>query len=218
MSQREVVIKGGPNNTSALVTGQQELLVKVNSPIEVDINEANDSILIYGFDGVNNQPIAVDTNGELQVDVLTMPATFAEDTAHVSGNTGAFVMGVRNDLNTPMTSADGDYSPIAVNDTGAVAIQDGGNSITVDGGTGTLRVAGALRPFNTSGDVNSSAADIFFSVSVANVGANNGTVLTGVTIKPGEVLSFSADALNNYFTSFAYNAIGTEFLITYVTE
>jgi hypothetical protein len=37
MSQREVTIKGGPNNTSAFVTGQQELLVKVNSPADVNI-------------------------------------------------------------------------------------------------------------------------------------------------------------------------------------
>ena len=205
------------NDAAGAATAVSDIRVWLGEVIEVEISEANDSILVYGFDGVNNQPIAVDTNGELQVDILTMPATFAEDTAHESGNTGAFVMGVRNDLNTPMTSADGDYSPIAVNDTGAVAIQDGGNSITVDGGTGTLRVTGALRPVNTSGDVNT-VADIFFSVSVANVGANNGTVLTGVTIKPGEVLSFSADALNNYFTSFAYNATGTEFLIIYVTE
>ena len=101
-------------------------------PLEVIITEANDSILIYGNDGTTNRKIKTDTAGELQVDVLTMPATFAEDTAHVSGNTGAFVLGVRNDLNTVMTNADGDYSPVAVNDKGAVAIQDGGNSITVD--------------------------------------------------------------------------------------
>ena len=101
--------------------------------LDVTITEANDSILVYGNDGTTNRKIKTDANGELQVDVLTMPATFAEDTAHVSGNTGAFVLGVRNDLNTVMTNADGDYSPIAVNDKGAVAIQDGGNSITVDG-------------------------------------------------------------------------------------
>jgi hypothetical protein len=100
--------------------------------LDVTITEANDSILVYGNDGTTNRKIKTDANGELQVDVLTMPATFAEDTAHVSGNTGAFVLGVRNDLNTVMTNADGDYSPIAVNSAGAVAIQDGGNSITVD--------------------------------------------------------------------------------------
>ena len=102
-------------------------------PLEVNITEANDSILVYGNDGTTNRKIKTDTNGELQVDVLTMPATFAEDTAHTSGNTGAFVLGVRNDSNTVMTNADGDYSPIAVNDKGAVAIHDGGNIITVDG-------------------------------------------------------------------------------------
>jgi hypothetical protein len=101
-------------------------------PLEVNITEANDSILVYGNDGTTNRKIKTDANGELQVDVLTTPGTFAEDTAHVSGNTGAFVLGVRNDLNVLMTNADGDYSPIAVNDKGAVAIQDGGNSITVD--------------------------------------------------------------------------------------
>jgi hypothetical protein len=97
----------------------------------------------------------------------------------------------------------------------AVNIQDGGNSITVDGGTGLARTPGILRP-TTSGNVNTAAAT-FYSVSVANVGSANGTVLSGVTIKPGEVLNFSADAINNFFTSFAYDATGTEFVITYIS-
>jgi len=81
--------------------------------------------------------------------------------------------------------------------------------------TGVARTPGILRP-TTSGNVNTAAA-IFFSVSVANVGSANGTVLSGVTIKPGEVLNFSADAINNFFTSFAYDATGTEFVITYIS-
>jgi hypothetical protein len=125
--------------------------------IEVQISEANDSILVYGWDGTTNRKIKTDANGELQVDVLSLP------------------------------------------------------------NPGYVRVPGALRPTNTSGDVNT-VADNFFSVSVANVGASNGTVLAGVTIKPGEVLNFSADAVNNYFTSFPYNATGTEFVIIYVTD
>jgi hypothetical protein len=78
---------------------------------------------------------------------------------------------------------------------------------------GTARTPGIIRPTG-SGNVNSLASE-FFSVSVANVGSANGTVL-GTTIKPGEVLNFSADSVNNYFTSFAYNATGTEFVIIYV--
>jgi|688.fasta_scaffold475804_2 hypothetical protein len=80
--------------------------------------------------------------------------------------------------------------------------------------TGVARTPGIIRPTG-AGNVNTVAA-IFYSVSVANVGAADGTVL-GATIKPGEVLNFSADALNNYFTSFAYNATSTEFIIIFVS-
>jgi hypothetical protein len=81
--------------------------------------------------------------------------------------------------------------------------------------TGVARTPGLIRPTNVSGNVNTVAAN-FYSVSVANVGASNGAVLSAV-IKPGEILNFSADALNNFFTSFAYDATGTEFIITYVS-
>jgi hypothetical protein len=189
----------------------------------------------------------------LEVNVLTAPGTFPEDTAHVSGDIGSFILGVRNDTYANVTSADGEYSPISVDVRGAIAIQDGGdsitvdgtvelgattltalenitvqngagaaavniqdggNSITVDGGTGVSRTPNAIRPTNTSGTVTGT----IYSISVANVGAANGTVLTSVTtIKPGEVLNFSADAINNFFTSFDYDATGTEFIITYIS-
>ena len=145
-------------------------------PLEVNLDPDNDSVGIYGYTNPANPAtftgIKVDANGELQVDVLTMPATFAEDTAHTSGNTGAFVLGVRNDSNTAMTSANGDYSPIAVNDKGAVAINDGGNSITVDGGTGTQRTPTFLRPAGTDGTVAAGT----YSMSFASVGTANATV------------------------------------------
>ena len=107
------------------------------------------------------------------------------------------------------------YTGIKTDASGVLAIQDNGGSITVDGGTGLLRTTGIIRPTG-SGNVNTASAT-FYSVSVANVGSANGTVLSGVTIKPGEVLNFSADAINNYFNSFAYNATGTEFIIIYVS-
>lgn len=47
---------------------------------------------------------------------------YAEDSAHVSGDKGAFVMGVRNDANATLTSADGDYSPFAVDLAGRLKI------------------------------------------------------------------------------------------------
>ena len=81
---------------------------------------------------------------------------------------------------------------------------------------GIARTTGMIRPNNIFGDVNTAAGSVFFSVSVANVGAANGSVL-GEDIKPGEVLNFSADAINNYFTTFAYDATGTEFIIIFVS-
>lgn len=209
-------------------------------PLEVIITEANDSILIYGNDGTTNRKIKTDTAGELQVDVLTMPATFAEDTAHVSGNTGAFVMGVRNDSNTAMTSANGDYSPVAVNSAGAVAIQDGGNSITVDGtvtanaGTGNFTVVQATAsnlnatvvggtgvsrtPTILRTSASSSVTAGKFSMSFASVGTVNATV-GGQTLKPGETINFDAGAINNTLGAVVYDssAVGAELLIITLT-
>lgn len=56
-----------------------------------------------------------------------------------------------------------------------------------------------------------------YSVSVANVGLSNGLVL-GTSISPGEIVNFSADALNNYFKGFDYDGTGTELLIIFVTD
>ena len=96
-------------------------------------------------------------------------------------------------------------------------IMDDSISVTVASDQiGIARTPGILRPTG-AGNVNTAAAT-FYSVSVANVGTADGSVLGGTNnIKPGEVLNFSGDALNNYFTSFAYNASGTEFIIIFVS-
>lgn len=143
--------------------------------IEVQISEANDSILVYGWDGTTNRKIKTDANGELQVDILSLP------------NEGQQTMA--NSISVALASDQ----------------------------LGIARTTGIIRPTG-AGNVNTvPASGRFFSVSVANVGAANGSLL-GVanSIKPGEVLNFSADAVNNYFTSFAYDATGTEFIIIFV--
>lgn len=194
--------------------------------IEVEISEANDSILVYGFDGVNNQPVSVDSNGQVDTNVHDGSGTAITSTI-VGPDTGLdvnIIGGVTLDVNLDASndnvliygydSSAPANVPISVDNSGAVAVQDNGGSITVDGGTGLLRTTGMIRPSGTSGNLNT-VANPFYSVSVANVGSNPGTVL-GQTIKSGEVLNFSADAINNYFNSFAYNATGTDFIIIYV--
>lgn len=71
----------------------------------------------------------------------------AEDTAAVSGDTGVFVLGVRNDAAGPLTGTDGDYTAFATDIAGRVGICDLGGSITVDGAV------------TISGDVAHDAAD-----------------------------------------------------------
>lgn len=62
------------------------------------------------------------TNNIGDVDVLTLPGTFAEDVPHTSGDVGHFVLGVRNSALTTLTSADGDYSPVAVDNAGRLIL------------------------------------------------------------------------------------------------
>ena len=82
--------------------------------------------------------------------------------------------------------------------------------------TGAARTPNVIRT-SGSGNVNTVAAT-FYSVSVANVGTADGSVLGGVNnLKSGEILNFDSGSLNNTFNSFAYDATGTEFIITFIS-
>lgn len=67
--------------------------------------------------------IAISTNVGSTIAVLQAPSivgTYAEDSAAASADKGLFVLGVRNELMPSITSADLDYSPIAVGPAGEV--------------------------------------------------------------------------------------------------
>jgi hypothetical protein len=53
---------------------------------------------------------------------ITDDANKVEDAAHASGDTGKFVLAVRNDANTSLVSADGDYAPLQVNAAGELKV------------------------------------------------------------------------------------------------
>ncbi len=72
--------------------------------------------------------------------------------------------------------------------------------------SGVVKAPTIARP-TTSGTISAGAS----SVSIANVGAADGTVAT-VTLKAGETINFDAGP-NNTLSSIAYDATGTEFLI-----
>lgn len=175
MPQRESAIVGR-NNVRAQVTGQEELLVRLNSiaPNTIATEATLQAVLntLQAFTEYEAK-FVVDANNEVFLEVRVWnedtstwasaptyyrvgentpaspapvaPVTYldsatalqsiiySEDDSHTSGDKGMFVLAVRNDLNTTMTNANGDYSPIAVNSKGAVAIHDGGGEISVDG-------------------------------------------------------------------------------------
>ena len=67
--------------------------------------------------------LKVDKYGSLYiVGHMALDIEVEEDAAHVSGQRGLMPLAVRNDLNTVMTSDDGDYSPITTDKTGAVRV------------------------------------------------------------------------------------------------
>lgn len=73
--------------------------------------------------------------------------------------------------------------------------------------SGVVKTPTIIRPSNTTGTIAAGAN----SVSIANVGAADGTVAT-VALKVGETINFDAGE-SNTLTSIAYVATGTEFLI-----
>lgn len=60
-------------------------------------------------------------------DVRGEQGTYAEDAAHASGDDGVFILAVRTDGTTSLTSTSGDYSPIGVDAAGRVFTTPDGN-------------------------------------------------------------------------------------------
>jgi len=88
----------------------------------------------------------------------------------------------------------------------------------------TTQIGVARTPviIRSSGDSDIAISAVTLSVSIANVGSLNGTVVVGVDsviLAPGEVINYEAGAPNNYFAteSFRYTTSDTTFLITYIT-
>lgn len=102
------------NSTLSVVGGGTEA-----TALRVTI--ANDSTGLLSID---------DNGGSITVDGTVTADTnfdYAEDSAHSSGNIGAFTLAVRNDAGTAL-AADGDYIPFMVNSAGALYTTSTSNS------------------------------------------------------------------------------------------
>lgn len=115
--------------------------------VEVALDHTTDSVLIYGNDGTTDRKIKTDASGNVQVNVLssTLPSGAATE-ATLSAINGKLVSGT-------------DIGDVTINNAAgasAVNIQDGGNSITIDGTVSSAPVAGAIT--NRSATVTATSA------------------------------------------------------------
>ena len=75
---------------------------------------------------------------------------------------------------------------------------------------------GTARTPNISSETGVGATPSAYSISIANVGSAAG-VINGVSIPAGTVLNFDG-GFNNTIDPMSFNATGTTFLITYITD
>ncbi len=125
--------------------------------------------------------------------------TYAEDAAHTTADKGVFALAVRNDLQPSITSADGDYSPLAVGPTGALTAHDAPITQWVQG-TADLRVV-----LGTSVvAIAAQGASVFTyirEVQIANMGSASVLVTIGGGL--GSILGYTiapAGGGSNYIT------------------
>jgi len=159
-------------NTAMTSTDGDYSPIAVNANGAIAINDGGNSITI----DASSLPLPTNaatesTLSQVSLDIAVVASSiYREDDPHTTGEKGQFVLAVRNDTNAVTTSTDGDYSQISVNDKGAIAIQDGGNSITVDG---TVGVSGTV---TVSGTVAATQSGTWI------LGANSGVDIGDVTV------------------------------------
>jgi len=167
--------------------------------IEVHIDQAEDSILAYGYDGSSNQKIKTDASGNIQIDVLTLPSSTstievvgdAAENAAVAGN--PVLVGGRYDSSS-RTLGDGDVGAVALDADGAVHITDGGNALTVDG-TVTANLSGTDNAVLDAMVVDLAAMEVLLTAANVDHAANE--VLLGTIDADTGAIKTAVEILDN---------------------
>jgi hypothetical protein len=80
-------------------------------------------LLIQGDDGTDRRAVLVDTDGHVQVDVLSggiAGTEYTEDTASSGGESGPCILGIRRDADTSPVTTDGDFHQFVFDAAGAL--------------------------------------------------------------------------------------------------
>ena len=125
-------------NVQADSTGRLKVATDAASPLAVGVDEAVNSITVYGSDGAANQVIKTNATGQLDIRPLTVSDTVnvnitqADDSITVYGNDGTTNQIIRTNATGQL-----DIRPLTVSDTVSVNITQADDSITVYGSDGT---------------------------------------------------------------------------------
>ena len=115
--------------------------------IEVHIDQAEDSILAYGYDGSSNQKIKTDASGNVQVDIVsgsTATTEYSEDAATPSTIAGIAVMMERDNALGGLTPAEGDWAALRCDANGALWTRDDALDAVVSGSEMQVDIVGSL--------------------------------------------------------------------------
>tara|TARA_B100000073_G_scaffold348419_1_gene367122 strand:- start:839 stop:3013 length:2175 start_codon:yes stop_codon:yes gene_type:complete len=176
--------------------------------VEVDLDAADDSVLVYGFDGSSNQKITTDANGHLQVDVLSSALPSGAATEATLANLDTTATAILADtaaidtstasVDTKLTTTNSKLTDIETN-TDSLAVVGGGTEATAvrvtlaNDSTGLLSVddnGGSLTVDNAgltelAAAINSSKVDV--NISSDGAGLATQTTLAAVETDTGSI-------------------------------
>lgn len=143
---------------------------KYKITVDTTVLANGDSIAAYLTSAAGTLLTATTVGGKEALDVHST-ATKAEDSAHVSGDMGNFVLGVRNDAGT-VFGADGDYVPLSIDANGALRVAATVN-FAGDYAEDSAHVSGDVGLFSLAvrRDARSAGSDIDGDYSSINVNA-----------------------------------------------
>lgn len=99
-SQKTQIVDGLGNVISS-TTNALDVNIKSGVTLDVNLDNANDDVLVYGFDGTTNQKIKTNVAGELSVNVLSsaLPTGAATEATLATRASEATLSGFRTDFN-----------------------------------------------------------------------------------------------------------------------
>jgi hypothetical protein len=180
-------MRDGAGNSLTSTGGS--LNANITNTVTVSATDLDIRDLSFATDSVDVSGSSVSITGTVAVTQSTSPwvvqtaTEYAEDSAHVSGDLGQFMLAVRNDANTSLVSADGDYAPLQVDDLGRLKVS----------GTFSLEGQYAEDSAHTTGDVG------IYNLSVR---ADQPLVSTSVT---GDYASQTVDSYNRSWVNTGAN-------------